>query len=82
MDIKYRASTSKRGWVAEVWTDQPDPVMGSNWGFSEPYPEEVYVKINDWCIKTFGYHARTAYHIFELKNKKDLNWFLLKWSGE
>jgi len=62
-------------YIAEVW----EP-MTPNWEFREPYPEETYLEINQWCIDTLKYHARTAYHVFEFKNKKDLEWFLLRWS--
>jgi len=62
-------------FIAEVW----EP-MTPNWEFREPYPEEVYVEINQWCIDTLGYHARTAYHVFEFEKETDLNWFLLRWS--
>lgn len=77
MDIRYREN--KNCWVAEVWTKNEMPGWEE---FDEPYPEEVYVKMNGWCIETFGYHARTAYHIFQFKNKQDLDWFLIRWSGE
>ena len=79
MDIRWRETgpNNRNTHLAEVWGDAiPE------WGFDEPYPEEVYVNINNWCIKTLGYHARTAYHIFEFKNKQDLDWFLLRWTGE
>jgi hypothetical protein len=75
VDIEYRQHGSK--WIVEVWSnDINDHFAGE---FKEPYPEDTYLQINDWCKENFGYHARTAYHIFELKNKKDLNWFLLRW---
>jgi hypothetical protein len=54
--------------------------MTPNWEFREPYPEEVYVEINQWCIDTLGYHARTAYHVFEFEKETDLNWFVLRWT--
>ena len=73
MDIDVRKGDLK--WIAEVWEPEtPD------WEFREPYPEETYVEINQWCIDTLGYHARTAYHVFEFENEKDLSWFLLRWS--
>lgn len=76
MDIEVRQKGKK--WVAEVWSnDASEPLVAQ--GFKEPYPEEIYTEINDWCKKTFGYRARTAYHIFEFKNKKHLDWFLVKW---
>ena len=73
MEIDVRPNGRK--WIAEVW--EPET---ASWQFREPYPEEVYVEINQWCIETLGYHARTAYHVFEFKKKKDLNWFLLRWA--
>lgn len=75
MDIEFRYDPSKELWIVEVW----EP-MTPDWEFREPYPEETYIEINRWCIDTFGYHARTAYHIFELDKKSDLDWFLLRWS--
>lgn len=76
MQINYRQSGRK--WIAEVWSDNiSEPLVAE--GFQEPYPEEIYVNINNWCINTLGYHARTAYHIFEFKKQSDLEWFLLRW---
>jgi hypothetical protein len=75
VDIEYRKNGKK--WIAEVWTLNPGGPFGV--GQREPYTESVYVEINKWCLEVFGYHARTAYHVFELKNKKHLDWFLLKW---
>jgi len=76
VDIVYRQD--RRKWIAEVWSDdQSEPLVVE--GFKEPYPEELYVEINQWCIDTLGYHARTAYHIFEFKRRSDLDWFLLRW---
>ena len=62
-------------FIAEVWAPEtPD------WKFREPYPEDTYLELNDWCKSTFGYHARTAYHIFEFKKQSDLDWFVLRWT--
>jgi hypothetical protein len=72
MDIETRKGNYK--WIAEVW-EPPTP----NWEFREPYPEETYAEVNQWCIDTLGYHARTAYHIFEFEKESDLHWFLLRW---
>lgn len=78
MDIRIRPkATTGRKWIAEVWTKNDMP----GWeNFDEPYPEEIYDEINLWGVNTLGYHTRTAYNIFEFKNKKDLEWFLLRWS--
>ncbi len=74
MDIRHRQNG--KVWIVEVWTKNEMP----GWeDFDEPYPEEVYVEINQWCVTTLGYSARTAYHIFELKKRSDLDWFLMRW---
>ena len=74
MDIDIIHDSEKERWIAEVW----EP-MTPNWDFREPHPEETYVEINQWCIDNFGYHARTAYHVFEFEKESDLHWFILRW---
>lgn len=79
MQIDFRHNGKK--WIAEVWSnDQTEPLVAE--GFKEPYPEDTYREINQWCFDTFGYQARTAYHIFEFKQRSDLDWFLLRWSND
>ena len=73
MDITY--GREGRRWVARVWADEPVHIDDER----IPYPEDRYVEINQWCIDTLKYHARTAFHVFEFKRKKDLEWFLLRW---
>ena len=73
MDLDVILDNNK--YIVEVW----EP-MTPNWEFREPYPEETYIEVNQWCIDTLGYHARTAYHVFEFKNQEHLNWFILRWS--
>ena len=77
MDIRLRPGSK---WIVEVWSSEPDPLLPSLDGYDEPYPEDVYVEVNDWCKETLGYHARTAYNIFKFKQRKHLDWFLLRWS--
>jgi hypothetical protein len=77
LDITYRQSKNK--WIAEVWSDDQSEELVRG-GFKEPYPEDTYKEIDQWCFNTFGYQCRTAFHIFELKNKKHLNLFILRWS--
>lgn len=77
MDIEVRQQGQK--WIAEVWSDDvSEPLVEQ--GFKEPYPEDTYRDINQWCIDNFGYHARTAYHVFELKKQSHLEWFVLRWT--
>lgn len=73
MDITFRRNGSN--WLAEVWANEIVHVDDER----QPYPEEQYVEINQWCIDTLGYHARTAYHVFEFKKQSDLEWFILRW---
>ncbi len=77
MDIDYRKEGRK--WIVEVWSN--DESAGPNFTVIKgPGSEALYQEINEWCIDTLKYHARTAYHVFEFKKKKDLEWFLLRWS--
>lgn len=66
--------THKKKYVVELW-DEPN----EQWQFKEPFGEEFYVDVNQWCIDNFGYHARTAYNRFEFKEEKELTFFILKW---
>lgn len=79
MDIKFRKG-AKDKWIAVVWNNEPDESgLFDDWEFDEPYPEEVYVEINNWCIDTLGYHARTSFNVFGFKKRSDLDWFILRW---
>lgn len=62
-------------WRAEVWSEQG--------GLANPTPDDdsTYTQINEWCIQSFGYHARSAYHIFDFKKQAELEWFVLRWGG-
>jgi hypothetical protein len=75
MIIDYRKHGNK--WLTEIWDDPAQKLSGID--DSVPLPEEQYVEINQWCIDSFGYHARTSYHVFEFKKEKDLTMFLLRW---
>lgn len=75
MDIEIRKNGNR--WIAEVWSS---PVYPRQIDEDTTYDEDTYVEMNDWCKLSFGYHARTAYHVFEFKKKKDLEWFILRWS--
>ena len=74
MDITYHKHGRK--WRVEVWSSE----LAQTDDEHTPFPEAQYQEINVWCINTLKYHARTAYHVFDLKTKKDLEWFLLRWS--
>ena len=76
MDIEYRKHGRK--WIAEIWDDPVQKLSGLD--NNVPLLEKQYVEINQWCIDTLGYHARTAYHVFEFKQRKHLEFFVLRWS--
>lgn len=78
MDIEFRRAGA-RTWIAEVWSDDTtEPLVEQ--GFKEPYPEDTYQEINQWCFENFGYQSRTAYHVFEFRKQSHLEWFILRWS--
>jgi hypothetical protein len=72
VDIEFRQSGRK--WIAEVWEDLEEMTQ------HDTLSEERYAEINEWCKESFGYHARTAYHVFELHKQSHLEWFILRWS--
>lgn len=74
MQIDVRHDNPK--YIVYIWDESPyeEDV------FNEVFTEDVYVEMNNWCVETLGFHARTAYNVFEFKNKKDYEWFLLRWS--
>jgi hypothetical protein len=72
VDIEVRRNGKK--WIAEVWENLNEMQE------RDTLSEERYTEINHWCVSTFGYHARTAYHIFEFKKQSDLDWFVIRWS--
>ena len=76
MIIDYRQHRNR--WIAEVWDDPVEKMSGID--DSVTLLEEKYIEINQWCIDTFSYHARTAYHVFEFKKRADLEFFILKWA--
>ena len=61
-----------------------DPLRYQVWGVEgDPeyhLSENEHVVINQWCIDALGYHARTAFNIYQLKNKRDVMTFKLKWA--
>ena len=55
-------------------------VWGVEGGPEYHLSENEHVEINQWCIDALGYHARTAFNIYQLKNKRDVMTFKLRWS--
>jgi len=75
MLIEFVTITGKKKYAVELW-DEPTP----EWEFKEPFGEEFYVDVNNWCVEHVGYHARTAYNRFEFKREEHLTMFVLRWS--
>ncbi len=65
----------KKKFVVELWETDQDEFTG----FKEPYHEEYYVELNNWCCENIGYHARTSYNRFEFKKEQHLALFILRW---
>lgn len=74
MQIDIRQDGLK--YIVYVWDENPY----EEGVFNEVFDEDVYTNINKWCIETLGFHARTAYNVFEFRKKKELDWFMLRWS--
>lgn len=73
MQIDVRHDGPK--YIVYVWDESPY----EEGVYNEVFTEDIYIKMNDWCIMTLGFHARTAYNVFEFKKKRDLDWFMLRW---
>jgi hypothetical protein len=90
MKPQFRFDKRDGYWTVDVYfvtnSDQLD--MFSDWGgFEEPFNEETYQSMTKWCYNTFKTYIwpkrarRMGYNHFWFKNKKDLDWFVLYWSG-
>jgi hypothetical protein len=86
---EFRVEQRDGYWSVDVFyttTDQGS--LFNDWaGFEEPFPENVYHDIKNWCEKTFKTWLyprrvkRMSYTQFHFKSKKDLDWFILHWSS-
>jgi hypothetical protein len=80
MLLRFEIEKHKRIWRVNIWVSSDNQ--------SRDYLEEIqYEKISQWCKATFCSKfqsdrvRRMSYADFWFKNKKDLDWFLLKWAG-
>jgi len=86
---EFRTEQRDGYWVVEIFytTDGSQPQLFSDWGFEEPFPENVYQMMSNWCYEHFKTWLkprrarRMSYNQFWFKSKKDLDWFMLYWSG-
>lgn len=74
-------------WCVDVFYIS-DSLIFDNWSdFEEPFGEIDYQNMKKWCDDTFktwlapSRARRLAYNQFVFKSKKDLDWFVLHWSG-
>jgi hypothetical protein len=73
MDIVYKENGPDR-YELEVWVVNNPPPLGSI-----VYNEDVYNKIDRWCVDHLKYAARTSYNTFEFKTGADTTLFVLQW---
>jgi len=90
MKPQFRVDQRDGYWTLEVFyiTQSGQGDLFSEWdGFEEPFSEEDYRKMQDWiysALKTWLWPKRArrmSYNEFWFKNKRDLDWFVLYWSG-
>jgi hypothetical protein len=90
MRPQFRIDKRDGFWTADVFyithDDQPD-MFSDCGGFEEPFNEDTYQSMTKWCYNTLKTYIwprrarRMSYNQFWFKNKKDLDWFVLYWSG-
>ncbi len=87
---QFRVEERNKIWVVDVFyiTQSSQTSLFSDWdGFEEPFDEATYQKMTDWCYNTLKTYIwpkrarRMSYNTFHFKNKKDVDWFILYWSG-
>lgn len=89
MRPQFRIEQRGAIWVVDVFyvTDGSQPHLFSDWGYEEPFSEEVYQTMQKWCADTFKTWLRPrrarrmSYAQFHFQRKKDVDWFVLYWSG-
>ena len=86
MKLEFDVGVRSNYWNVNIWARK------TGWQY-ESYPyreyltEEQYVRLLQWCHKTFHTSKdryrirRMSYADFWFKHKKDLDWFILCWSG-
>lgn len=89
MTPKFKIEEKDGYWSVEVFyitTEDNQPFV--DWeGFEEPFSEEDYQKMTNWCYQTFKTWLtpkrarRMSYNQFYFKSKQDADWFMLYWSG-
>jgi hypothetical protein len=82
MQLSFEISKRKKYWCVNIWVR-----YDSNPYQREYLEEHQYEKINQWCKTTFPQNnnknrvKRMSYADFWFLDKKDLDWFLVRWTG-
>lgn len=86
MILLFDINQKGRYWQVEVTYHSPENFPWNDES-QEFLDEEQYQKIADWCNQTFDIRSnphrvrRMAYADFWFASKRDLDWFILYWSG-
>lgn len=86
MKLEFEIDRRDKFWTVKVFT--LENIFEDNDGpFEELLNEVQYQKLGDWCSLVFHvqnqpYRARRmSYDTFWFSSKRDLDWFVLYWSG-
>jgi hypothetical protein len=86
----FRIDQRQGFWTVDVYyvvNEEQQTLFGDWEGFEEPFSETDYEEMSKWCQLTFKVWEnpkrarRMSYNQFWFKSKKDLDWFILYWSG-
>ena len=89
MKPTFRVDQRDNFWTVDVYyvTDDQAPLFSDWEGFEEPFNEDVYQTMTKWCYDQFKTWLtpkrarRMSYTQFWFQSKRDLDWFVLYWSG-
>lgn len=72
-------------WCVTVYT--LENIFDDDLTYREPLNEPQYVRMAEWCANTFQTDQnklrarRMSYDSFWFTSKRDMDWFILSWSG-
>lgn len=90
MKPQFRVERNGTYWTVDIYyiTQSEQGSLFQDWdGFEEPFSEADYQKMQNWLYNTLKTYIwpkrarRMGYNTFWFKSKKDLDWFILYWSG-
>lgn len=86
MKLQFDTYEKNRYYCVNVWYASPEN-FPYDLASREYLNEDQYQKITDWCKQTFDALSqphrvrRMSYADFWFSSKRDLDWFILYWSG-